>query len=74
MTRDQYLAGRGIIAAIAAMLRWVTKKHIWNGARTELARGGGGDVGVTKTTENPKCVIGWRPTMETCIRNEGANH
>jgi hypothetical protein len=55
------------------MLRWVTKKHTWRGARAELVRDGGGDVRITKTTENPKCVIGWRPTMETLVRYEGAN-
>jgi hypothetical protein len=73
MMRYQYLADRGIIAAIAAMLRSVTKKHTWHGARTKLVRGGAGDVTVTKTTENLKCVIEWRPTMKMPIRYEGAN-
>jgi hypothetical protein len=55
------------------MLSWVTKKHTWHGARAELVRGGGGDVRITKTTKNPKCVVGWRPTMETRVRYVGAN-
>jgi hypothetical protein len=58
MMRYEYLAGRGIIVAIAAMLRWVTKKHTWHEARVELVHGGGGDVRITKTTKNPKGVVG----------------
>jgi hypothetical protein len=55
------------------MLHWVTKKHTGHRARAELVRGGGGDVRITKTTKNPKCVVGWRPTKEMRIRYAEAN-
>jgi hypothetical protein len=51
MMRDQYLASGGIIAAIVAVLRWVTKKHTWHRAGVKLVRGGGGDVRITKKTK-----------------------
>jgi hypothetical protein len=55
------------------MLRWVTKEHTWHRARAELVRASGGHVRITKTTKNPKSVLGWRPTMKTRVRYERAN-
>ena len=48
------------MAAIAFGVSRVTKEDTWNGTWGEFVRGGGGDAGVTTTTENPKAVVGWR--------------
>ena len=56
--------GHGVVAAIAFGVSRVTKEDTQDGTGSEFVRGGGGNTGVTTTTEDPKTVVGWRRTKQ----------
>lgn len=57
MARNEDSAGGGIEAAEAFLGRRITKKHTGDSARSELVGSSGGNIRVTKTTEDMKVGV-----------------
>jgi hypothetical protein len=58
MARGETSVGGKVQRAIAFVIAGLAKKDAKARARGKLVRSGGGHVGVTRTTENAKVVIG----------------
>ena len=58
MARGENSVGRKVQTAIAFVIAGIVKKDAKARAGSNLVRSGGGHVGVTRTTENAKVVIG----------------
>ena len=54
MTGGEHPACRGIIAAVAAVIRRVAEEDAPSCARRELVGSGGSEIGVAGTSENSK--------------------
>ena len=63
------LVGRPVEAAVALVMRRITKEDTQGGAGSEFVGGGSGEVGVAATTENTKMLIGWRSPIENRMGN-----
>ena len=60
--------GHGVVAAVAFGVSRVTEEDTRDGTGGEFMGGGGGDTGITTTTEYPKTVVGWRGTVKEVMR------
>ena len=62
MAGSENAARNGVIAAIAAMIRWIAEENTRQGAVVELMACGGGSIGVAETPKHPEGgVIRWNP-------------
>jgi hypothetical protein len=60
--------GHGVVAAIALGVSRVTEEDTRDGTRGEFMGCGGGDTGVTTTTEDPKTIVRRRGTEQEMVR------